>query len=193
MTENEVYEFYNDSVKVIYSEIEALNNSLPIELLFEINSAFDHLKRIHVEKSPEEKESEKAYSHLKRGCLDAYKLKLKYFNVNVSKILNEKADLRIIDNGKYLVEFISERNQIYSLAKEARLSEAKKNSEEAFEKWNKVSYSINNFESKFFNPTKINWAKKQSFFRFSGSFIVGILTGIIASFIFAFLTKIIKF
>ena len=55
-----------------------------IELLFEINSAFDHLKRIHVEKSPEEKESEKAYSHLKRGCLDAYKLKLKYFNVNVS-------------------------------------------------------------------------------------------------------------
>ena len=113
--------------------------------------------------------------------------------MNVSKILNEKADLRIIDNGKYLVEFISERNQIYSLAKEARLSEAKKNSEEAFEKWNKVSDSINNFESKFFNPTKINWAKKQSFFRFSGSFIVGILTGIIASFIFTFLTKIIKF
>lgn len=39
MTENEVYEFYNDSVKVIYSEIEALNNSLPIELLFEIIGA----------------------------------------------------------------------------------------------------------------------------------------------------------
>ena len=53
MTEREVYRFYNDTVKVIYSEIEARNNTLPVELLFEINSAFDHLKRIHVDNEPE--------------------------------------------------------------------------------------------------------------------------------------------
>ena len=41
MTEQEVYKFYNEKVKIIYSEIEARNNVLPIELLFEIHSAFD--------------------------------------------------------------------------------------------------------------------------------------------------------
>ena len=44
MTEQDVYKFYNEKVKIIYSEIEARNNVLPIELLFEIHSAFDHLK-----------------------------------------------------------------------------------------------------------------------------------------------------
>lgn len=46
MTEKDVYRFYNEFVKVIYSEIEARNNTLPVELLFEVNSAFDHLKRL---------------------------------------------------------------------------------------------------------------------------------------------------
>ena len=34
MKEKDVYQFYNDKVKILYSEIEARNNSLPIELLF---------------------------------------------------------------------------------------------------------------------------------------------------------------
>ena len=86
MTEQEVYEFYNNTVKIIYSEIEAKNNTLPVELLFEINFAFDHLKRIHIDGESEDLQSQKAYLHLKRGCLDAFKLKLKYFNDDVSKI-----------------------------------------------------------------------------------------------------------
>ena len=99
MTEQDVYNFYANTVKVVYSEIEAKKNTLPVELLFEINSAFDHLKRIHVDDEDENLQAQKAYSHLKRGCLDAFKLKLKYFNADVAKIYNKKADLRIIDNG----------------------------------------------------------------------------------------------
>ena len=76
MTELDVYDFYNEKVKIIYSEIEARNNVLPIELLFEIHSAFDHLKRIHVDGEAADEQAGKAYSHLKRGCLDAFKLKL---------------------------------------------------------------------------------------------------------------------
>ena len=38
MTEKEVYQFYNDYVKVAYSEIEAAGNNLPVELLFEVHS-----------------------------------------------------------------------------------------------------------------------------------------------------------
>ena len=79
MTEREVYEFYNDKVKVAYSEIEARDNNLPVELLFEIHSALDHLKRFHLDEETEEESAEKAYSHLKRCVLDAYKLKLKYY------------------------------------------------------------------------------------------------------------------
>ena len=59
MTEKEVYQFYNDTVKIIYSEIEAKKNSLPVELLFEIHSAFDHLKRIHIDNEPEELQAQK--------------------------------------------------------------------------------------------------------------------------------------
>jgi hypothetical protein len=38
MTEKEVYSFYNEKVKILYSEIEARENTLPVELLFEIQS-----------------------------------------------------------------------------------------------------------------------------------------------------------
>ena len=48
MTEEELYKFYNDNTKIIYADVEARNNSLPVELLFEINAAFDHLKRFHL-------------------------------------------------------------------------------------------------------------------------------------------------
>jgi hypothetical protein len=33
MTEKDVYQFYNEKVKILYSEIEARNNSLPVTLL----------------------------------------------------------------------------------------------------------------------------------------------------------------
>ena len=93
MVEAEVYQFYNDCVKTSYSEIEAKGNALPVELLFEINSAFDHLKRFHLGEEDELLSCEKAYSHLKRGLLDVFKLKLKYFNNDCSKLLGKKGRL----------------------------------------------------------------------------------------------------
>jgi len=181
MTEKDVYLFYNEKVKILYSEIEARNNSLPVELLFEIHSAFDHLKRIHVDGEPEASCAEKAFSHLKRGLLDAFKLKLMYHNKDYSKILNLKADLRLIDNGNFLPSLLCKRKEIIDIAKTARFYEGKKNIEEAFEKWYEVSDLIDQFEKEFFNSSKIQWAKKISFFHFSITFIVGIITGVIAS------------
>lgn len=181
MTEQEVYEFYNNTVKVIYSEIEAKNNTLPVELLFEINSAFDHLKRIHIDGESEDLQSQKAYSHLKRGCLDAFKLKLKYFNDDVSKIYRKKADLRIIDNGQYLADFIQAKTDIFKIAKEARLNEGKMDTELALQEWSHVSVLIDSFEDKFFNTEKLHWAEKQSFFHFNANFWLGVLAGIISS------------
>jgi tryptophanyl-tRNA synthetase len=90
MTEQDVYQFYTEKVKILYSEIEARNNTLPVELLFEIHSAFDHLKRFHIDNESEEKCAEKAFSHLKRGMLDAFKLKLKYHNADYEKLMKQK-------------------------------------------------------------------------------------------------------
>jgi len=46
-------------------------------------------------------------------------------------------------------------------------------------------------EKEFFNSSKIQWAKKISFFHFSITFIVGIITGIIASVIVQYIFKFI--
>ena len=45
MNIKEIFEFYEQYVKPIYSEIEAKRNNIPVELLFETYAAFDHLKR----------------------------------------------------------------------------------------------------------------------------------------------------
>jgi hypothetical protein len=37
LREKDVYQIYNEHVKVAYSEIEAAGNRLPVELLFEIH------------------------------------------------------------------------------------------------------------------------------------------------------------
>jgi hypothetical protein len=187
MTEKDIYQFYNEKVKILYSEIEARNNSLPVELLFEIHSAFDHLKRIHVDGEPENLCAEKAFSHLKRGLLDAFKLKLKYHNNDYGKILKLKADLSLIDNGKFFPSLLCKRKEIIDIAKKARFFEGKKDANEAFEKWYDVSVLIDQFEKEFFDSSKIQWAKKISVFHFSITFIVGIIAGVIASIIVQYL------
>jgi len=187
MTEKEVYLFYNEKVKIIYSEIEARNNSLPVELLFEIHSAFDHLKRIHIDGESENQCAEKAFSHLKRGLLDAFKLKLKFFNNDYTNLMESKRDFSFIDNGKFLPSLLCKKKVITDIAKEARLLESKNDADNAFEKWYEVSDLIDQFEKEFFDIEKLQWAKKINFFRDTRAFIVGIATGIIGSAIVQYL------
>jgi len=197
MTEKEVYGFYNEKVKILYSEIEARENTLPVELLFEIHSAFDHLKRFHVDGESESRCAEKAFSHLKRGLLDAFKLKLKYHNKDYEKLLKMKADLHLIDNGTFWPSLLKERTTIVKLAKEARTYEGRKDIEDAFENWYKVSELIDQFESEYFRSPNIPWARKKWFFHRFWKIIIAIIVGVIGSAIvqylfpglFGFLTK----
>jgi hypothetical protein len=191
MTEKEVYSFYNEKVKILYSEIEARENTLPVELLFEIHSAFDHLKRFHIDGESEDHCAEKAFSHLKRGLLDAFKLKLKYHNKDYNKLLRMKADLHLIDNGTFWPSLLSKRKVIVDLAKEARMYEGKSDIEGAFDNWYKASALIDQFESEYFESPKIQWAKKLGFFhrfwKIIISIIIGIITGVIGSAIVQYL------
>ncbi|GHT11892.1 hypothetical protein AGMMS4956_05620 [Bacteroidia bacterium] len=181
MTEKDIYLFYSERVKVLYSEIEARNNTLPIELLFEIHSAFDHLKRFHVDGEPEEKCADKAFSHLKRGMLDAFKLKLKYHNADYEKLIKQKTDLRLIDSGKFLPQLLEARKNIIQTARTARIAEGQDKIDTAFEKWYELSMLIDEFETCYFDPRKIQWARRQGVFHFSTNFIIGLITGVLAS------------
>ena len=155
--------------------------------MFEIHSAFDHLKRFHVDGEPEDRSAEKAFSHLKRGMLDAFKLKLKYHNKDYEKLLRMKADLHLIDNGTFWTSVFNKRTMIVSLAREARQNEGKKEIDGAFEKWYQASDLIDQFESDFLESSKIQWAKRSYFFRRSGKVIIGLIIGVIGSAIVQYL------
>jgi len=187
MTEKDVYSFYNEKVKILYSEIEARENTLPVELLFEIHSAFDHLKRFHVDDESEDRCAEKAFSHLKRGLLDAFKLKLKYHNKDYGKLLKMKADLHLIDNGTFWPSLLSKRTEIIQLAKDARLYEGKRDIEGAFDNWYKTSELIDQFESDYFKSPKIQWAKRLGFFHRFWKVIIAFIVGVISSTIVQYL------
>ena len=182
MTEKEVYQFYNDYVKIAYSEIEAAGNKLPVELLFEVHSAFDHLKRIHIDGLPQDNCCEKAYSHLKRGVLDAYKLKLKYFNDDYQALFKKSGkDLRLVDNGEYLPKAIRARKEIIAVAKDARLNEGKADVNSAFEKWYETSLLITAFENMYFDENKLRWAKATSLRQGIIGMIIGLVVGVVGS------------
>ena len=178
----DVYQFYQDNVKPIYSEIEARDNNIPVELLFETYATFDHIKRYYLNGESEETASQKAISHLKRGVLDAFKLKLKYLNKDIEILLNTKVDLQLIDNGQFISSLYKDRQEIITLAKKARLTEGKQSKEEAFQCWNEVSILIDDFEKKYFTQIhKIDWAKNRTFEWINKDSIRGLIVGILSS------------
>jgi hypothetical protein len=193
MTENEVYQFYNEKIKVLYAEIEARNNTLPVELLFEIHAAFDHLKRYHVDGEPEQECAKEAFSHLKRGALDAFKLKLKYHNQEYNKLLGNRADLKIIDNGNFLPQLLNDKKGIVQKAQKARTCEGKKDIDEAFALWCEVSTLIDAFEEAYFNSTKVPWARRQGYFRFGITIVVSFIIGLASGYLAGKIDSIIEF
>ncbi|MCQ2336373.1 MAG: hypothetical protein MJ010_04235 [Paludibacteraceae bacterium] len=192
MRECDVYEFYNEWVKPLYCEIEARNNSLPVELLFEVSSAFDHLKRFHLSEDVEDSACTKAYSHLKRGALDAFKLKLKYFNDDCNKLCGKNGELRLIDNGSFLPKMLKDKTNIYKIAKQARLCEGNKDVDTAFDNWCQVSILINEFGENYFDVVKLQWAEKQGFIKNKRDFWIGVVAGVISSLLVSFILYIIN-
>ncbi len=194
MRVDEVYRFYDEYAKPLYCEIEARNNTIPVELLFEIHAAFDHLKRYYIGEETEDLASHKAHSHIKRGMLDAFKLKLKYFNSDVESLLNSGIDFSLIDNGNFLPNLLADRSMIVQLAKKARLRESQKDLEQAFSPWVEASLKMDEFSEKYLTQgEKFDWAKHQTFRwinkdTWRGIFI-GFITGVASSFLVWWLTK----
>jgi len=148
----DIFTFYQEYIKPIYAEIEAKRNQIPVELLFETYASFDHLKRFYLDGENEEESSKK------------------------------EIDFELIDNGNFIQEFHKKRNKIYKIAKEARLNESKKNTDEAFEKWYEVSIELDKFEEEYLSRLDtVECAKKKTFSWLNKDSIKGFIIGILSS------------
>lgn len=180
----DLFKFYQDYVKVLYSSISA-DNRLPQEILFEIHAALDHLSRKWTYQENEKIVIEKAYSHLKRSCLDVFKLKYKSIKDQYDEL--KKIDLSILDNGKFENSMRTLFNKIKTGAEDARTLEGNKH--DSFDLWAPVFADMQKFEKKFYSHPEIDWAKKKhkdkKRFLTLGNFILSTIASLIAGFIIA--------
>src|SRR6266513_3082986 len=97
-TFQEVFDFYSRYVKILYCDVQA-TNVLPVEVLFELNAAFDHASRHWVYGESESEVAKKVYSHLKRSCLDIFKVRAKQTLDHYTEL--KKLDTSFLDNGNF--------------------------------------------------------------------------------------------
>lgn len=156
----EVFRFYYDVVKPLYSKIQA-DNVLPSETLFEINAAFDHLSRHWHYAEDEKVVAEKTYSHLKRSCLDIFKLCVVQTMDKYDDL--KRIDTSVVDNGEFDARLIALIGDIKQGAAEARAVEGDTRDDDghikAFEHWLSVYKKCVSFERDFYRNRKVDWAR----------------------------------
>lgn len=162
-TFEELFKFYHEYVKLLYSSVQA-GGSLPTEVLFELNAALDHVSRHWAYGETESAVVDKAYSHLKRSCLDVFKLKVKEANEQFSDL--RSLDTSVLDNGEFDKELISLYDKIKKGATIARKGEGESandsdSSIKAFDLWEPVYQDCIQLENDFYNHAKLQWAKKR--------------------------------
>jgi hypothetical protein len=198
--EEELFAFYDQYVKVLYSGIQS-ENKLPDETLFEINAAFDHFSRIWVYRENKTKAIEKVFAHLKRSCLDIFKITVKRTIVQYENEL-KKIDISLIDGGRFEHDLRALIQKIKIGARKARQSEGIPDTDDAevtcFDLWEPVYDDCVLFNEKFYNHKDIEWAKKktdemeknkksQASKKRIIDHVVGFILGIIASLVAAFI------
>lgn len=181
-TFKELFTFYDNYVKILYGAIQA-QNELPQETLFEINAAFDHIARHWTHGRSEEHEVEKAYSHLKRSCLDIFKLMLKDTMDRYKELCT--CDTGIIDNGNFDTQMHQLITDIRKRSIEARKTESADHDDDtvSFAPWVEVYKMCVRFNEEFFLNPHIEWARKKNrlltwktfYFSVAASFVAGLL------------------
>ncbi|MGE4351565.1 MAG: hypothetical protein AB7E52_05180 [Bdellovibrionales bacterium] len=186
----DVFNYYWEYTKPLYCEIEARDNALPVELLFEIHAAFDHLARHTTCGEDLDDCVNKALSHLKRGCLDAFKLKHRNFKDDVDLFLKNKVDFSYLDNGRFLSSLMKDRRHIDDLVVKARLAESKSDTTDAFKYWTEVSLAIDSFCDRYLKDgEKLIWAKNKTFALVGKESIISFITGVLSSSLIWWLTS----
>jgi len=162
-TFEDLFKFYHEYVKLLYSSVQA-GGTLPIEVLFELNAALDHISRHWAYSESEEAVVDKAYAHLKRTCLDIFKLKVNDANDQFLEL--RSIETSILDNGEFDKKLIALYHKIKIEATEARRLEGESRNDDectikAFALWQPVYEDCIRLENEFYNHPKLHWAKKK--------------------------------
>lgn len=162
-TITELFAFYHDYVKVLYSAVQT-ENALPQEVLFELNAAFDHLSRHWTYGEPEDKVVRQCYGHLKRSCLDIFKIAVREARKQYDAL--SKLDTSAIDNGEYDKKLHALFAEIRKGATEARRLEGDGRTDadgpiKAFDAWQPVLANCLRLDTEFFHHTALDWAKRR--------------------------------
>jgi hypothetical protein len=188
----ELFAFYYREFKPIYAELST-SNDVPVEMLHEVNAAFDHLSRAWKYDEPEDKVVDRTLGHLKRACFDAFKLVLSRTSDMHERLL--RVDTAIIDNGTFDQRLHRDWAELQARAVEARSKEGNSRDvnvdawHEAFERWNDVYVRCKNFEREFFLNPHVGWAKKRqgrrTWLRRGEGFLLGVVTSLVAALIWS--------
>jgi len=190
----ELFDFYKNEVKPLYAAVQVDYGKMPVEILNEINAAFDHISRlwIYAGKETEESAVSKAYGHLKRSCLDIFKLgALKAFDR--IKDLRRITTLHLIDNG----EFVSQLNLLeYEIEKgsiDARRFEGEP--ERGFGEWKSVYEKCISLRELYCSKN-IPWAKSEAA-KISRNekwktFILGVVSGLVSGLAVWYIVKLLS-
>lgn len=162
-TFDELFEFYHNQVKVYYSAVQA-ENELPMEVLFELNAALDHLSRHYIYGETEREVSEKAYSHFKRACLDVFKITVRETLDKYRQLI--RIDISLIDNGvfeKSVRQLISEikKGALEARRLEGRSQDGVDHGVPAFNLWVPVYEKCLQFEQDYYLNNSVDWAKRK--------------------------------
>ena len=174
----ELFAFYHNYVKLLYSYVQT-EGALPNETLFELNAALDHVSRHWAFQESEAEAVDRAFGHLKRSCLDVFKLKLKEAARQYDEL--RRVDTSIIDNGQFERELRKLWQTIKQGATEARRLEGSDKGPRAFDLWEPVFVNCMNFERDFYFNSKVSWARRKGLLITIKNSLLGFLLGILAS------------
>lgn len=172
-----------------------VHNVLPNEVLFELNAAFDHISRHYIFSETEEYAAHQAYGHLKRSCLDIFKIKVNEAVKCYTTLCG--IDTSVIDTGNFDKDLITIFGRMKRQAIVARRFEGDKRSDHeqkvlAFDKWQPAYNDAITIIENYYNNSKVDWAKKrmrqfntkQFIFSMVASFAAGIVFWILIQLIF---------
>jgi hypothetical protein len=173
----ELFRFYHQYVKVLYSLVQT-ENALPVEVLFELNAALDHLSRHWVYGQSEARVVSLAYGHLKRSCLDIFKIAVREARQQYDQL--RRIDTSAIDNGDFDRGLHALFAEIRAGAIEARRLEGDTRADgvgpiQAFDRWQPVFEACLRLEADFFLHPALDWAKKRFWKRYWRSTLIAAL------------------
>ncbi len=184
--------FYHDYVKLLYASVQT-TNQVPVEMLFELNAALDHLSRQWVYPDEEQEVVTKAYGHFKRACLDVFKITFKEAADHYQKL--SAIDTSVIDNGEFDRSLHVFFNQMRAKATKARQMEGRPDNNgavPAFEFWEDVYTDCVAFNQRFFLHERLHWAKrrgvKQAISRRVTDLVLGFFAGLSSSLVVWWIT-----